>query len=52
MKCLKSLKDLLTWQEVIGRMQRIIRNTLMLGKKLEILGNVQERVRPSELYGN
>jgi len=32
MMCLRPLKYFLVWQEVTGRVQRIITKTLMLGK--------------------
>ncbi len=45
---LSPLKDLSAEHEVTGSVQRIVARTLMLGKKLEIRGNVDERVEGSE----
>ena len=40
--CLSPLKGLSAEHEVTGSVQRIVARTLMLGKKLEIRGNVEE----------
>ena len=46
---LSPLKDLSALHEVTGRVRRIVTRTLMLGYKLEILGNVEERVEGRQL---
>ncbi len=45
---LSPLKDLSAVHGVTGRVQRIVTRALILGQKLEILVNVEERVEGSE----
>ena len=45
---LSSLKDLSAVHDVTERVQRIVTRALMLGQKLEIRVNVEERVQGSD----
>ena len=45
---LSQIKNLSAVLEITGRVQRIVTRALMLGQKLKILVNVEERVEGSE----